>query len=285
MPFTVACAQMAPAKAKLEANLDKIAELMEQSASEGVDLVVYPEASTTGYFLEGGVAELSLTSDELAAEIGKRVSGRLSRDVDALIGFYESSGGNLFNSAGYLEVTDGQVHVAHVYRKFFLPTYGVFDEERFVGRGKELGAFATRLGQVGVLICEDVWHSILPALTALRGAQVIIVPSASPARGFSGDAIGNLDRYRRMLTAVSEEHGVWCVNCQLCGFEGGKGMVGGSMIVDPFGKVVAQSPIQEEHLLIAEIDLEIVEVARAQSPLIGDLQAAWSDILRIAEGC
>ena len=81
-------------------------------------------------------------------------------------------------------------------------------------------------GRLAILICEDIWHSILPSLCAAAGAQLILVPSASPGRGFSGNTVSNLDRYERLLTAVSEEHGVYCVNCHLCGFEGGKGFVG-----------------------------------------------------------
>ncbi len=168
-----------------------------------------------------------------------------------------------------------------VYRKFFLPTYGVFDEERFVSRGRELGIFETRFGRIGVLLCEDIWHSVQPMLLAMRGAQAILIPSASPGRGFSGDTVDNLDRYQRLMRGVAEEHGVWCINCQLCGFEGGKGFVGGSMVVDPMGRVVAQSPILEEHLLLAQVDLELVTIARSQTPLISDLQSAWGDVKRL----
>ena len=65
----------------------------------------------------------------------------------------------------------------------FLPTYGVFDEERFVEAGRSVQAFDTRWGRAAILICEDAWHSFTPMLAALDGAQLIIVPSASPARG------------------------------------------------------------------------------------------------------
>src|SRR5688572_16456185 len=98
MPFTVACAQMAPLKADLQANLDKIAELIVQASLEGADLVVFPEASTTGYFLEGGVFEVALESGELAQAISQRVRGKLTKPVDALVGFYESAAGSLHNS-------------------------------------------------------------------------------------------------------------------------------------------------------------------------------------------
>lgn len=281
MSFMVACAQIAPAKAELEANLDKIADLIEQGSAEGASLIVFPEAATTGYFLEGGVAELALTQDELVAGLLSRLKGRLREPTDALVGFYQTELGNLYNAACYMELGPDGGRAVHTYRKFFLPTYGVFDEERFVSRGRDAGVFQSRLGRVGVLICEDVWHSVLPAIAAVRGAQLIIVPSASPARGFSGDQIGNLARYERLLTAVSEEHGVYCINAQLTGFEGGKGFVGGSMVVDPFGRLVAQGPVQEEHLLLAEINLELIEIARMQSPLLSDLQSAWGDVSRL----
>lgn len=282
MRFTVACAQIAPQKASLERNLDAMAEAVRQASGEGADLVVFPETSTTGYFLEGGVVECALTADDLCASLAKRLE-RLERPVDVAAGFYETHHGTLYNSAAYLSFGSG-ARVVHLYRKFFLPTYGVFDEERFVSRGRELGVFDTRFGRMALLICEDVWHSILPTLAALRGAQVMLVPAASPARGFAGPEISNHERYRRLMRALCEEHGVFGVNCQLTGFEGGKGFIGGSMVVDPFGKVIAEGPTGEQHLLLAQIDLDLLQPARAQTPLLSDLESAWGDIKRIVEG-
>ncbi len=310
MPFTVACAQIAPQKAEVQANLDKIAECISQAASEGADLVVFPEAATTGYFLEGGVLESSLTAEQLCNELGKRVTC-LEKPVDAIVGFYQQRIGNLYNAVAYIEFNQAntsipehpQTRIIQTYRKFFLPTYGLFDEERFVSRGRDLAVFDTRFGKLAMLICEDAWHSILPTLCALLGAQLIVVPAASPGRGFGGDEEGgrrkgeeqtglqipnskfqipeNLDRYSRLMKAIAEEHGVYCVNCQLCGFEGGKGFVGGSMVVDPFGRLVARGPVNEEHILLAEVDFDLIQIARAQTPLISDLQSAWGDIKRI----
>lgn len=276
MTFTVGTAQFTPKKAQVAANLDRIAEFIDLGAQEGVDLMVFPESITSAYFLEGGVLDSALTADELLREVVKRSSP----NMDVLIGFYEKHDDHLYNSAAYLELGSNP-RIVHVYRKFFLPTYGVFDEERFVARGHELGVFTSRLGRMGILICEDVWHSILPSLCAVRGAQVILVPSASPARGFQGESVGNLERYGRMLRSVCDEHGVYCVNAQLCGFEGGKGFVGGSSVVDPFGKVLVQAPLLEDYLAIAPIDLDQIAIARAQLPLTADLQGAWADIQRI----
>lgn len=276
MTFTVGTAQFTPRKAQVAANLDRIAEFIELGTREGVDLMVFPETITSGYFLEGGVLDSAMSSDDLLREVMRRTCP----PMDVLIGFYERFEDHLYNSAAYLELGP-EPRIVHVYRKFFLPTYGVFDEERFVARGHELGVFNSRLGRMGVLICEDVWHSILPSLCAVRGAQVILVPSASPARGFQGESVGNLERYGRMLRSVSDEHGVYCVNAQLCGFEGGKGFVGGSSVVDPFGRVIVQAPLLDDHLAIATIDLDQIAIARSQIPLTADLQGAWADIQRI----
>lgn len=281
MRFKAAAVQFTPVKANLAANLDRIAEILRQCSEEEVELAVFSETATTAYFLEGGVYECSQTADELLGDLVARTSG-LKKQIDALIGFYERFEGHLFNSAAYVELGPNP-RLVHTYRKFFLPTYGVFDEERFVSRGHELGLFTSRLGRVGVLICEDAWHSVLATLLAVGGAQVVMVPSASPARGFEGESVGNLERYSRMIGAICDEHGVYCVNSQLCGFEGGKGFVGGSSIVDPFGKVLTQAAVGEEALVTATIDLDMVEVARTQLPLLSDLGSAWGDITKIMQ--
>jgi predicted amidohydrolase len=155
----------------------------------------------------------------------------------------------------------------------------VFDEERFVTRGKEIGVYESRLGPSCILICEDVWHSVTGMVAVMKGAQVIYVLAASPARGVSGEKFANLDRYHRMLRAMSEEHGVWVISSMLVGFEGGKGFTGGSVVVNPFGEIVAEGPVMEEHLLMAKVDLDQVLLARAQLPLSGDLQSVWEDLM------
>ncbi len=281
MQFRVACAQFAPMKAETGRNLDTIAEISRQASGEGADLVLFPETSTAGYFLEGGVLEASLTKEKLAYELWGRLKDGLDRPIDIALGFYEIADGILYNSAAYLEFTPDGVRINGVYRKIFLPTYGVFDEERFVSRGRDLAIIETRFGRLALLICEDIWHSVMPMLCAVRGAQMLLVPAASPARGFSGAEIENHERYRRLFRAVSEEHAVYVINSQLIGFEGGKGFIGGSMVVDPFGKVIAEAPIAEPQLLIADIDLDLVGIARAQSPLLSDLKGQWEEVRRL----
>jgi N-carbamoylputrescine amidase len=281
MAFTVACAQFAPRKAEISANLDKIVEIVAQARGEGADLVLFPETSTTGYFLQGGVVELALTAQQLESELWTRIQPLGLGEIDVVVGFYENRSGTLYNSAAYFEFSSSGSRCVKVYRKFFLPTYGVFDEERYVSRGSELGVFESRFGRLVLLICEDVWHSVLPTLCALSGAQMLLVPSASPARGFTRPDIDNHDRYRRLFRAISEEHGVYCACAQLVGFEGGKGLVGGSVVVDPSGATLVEAPVADEALVLAGIDSDMVTLTRAQSPLLSDLQSTWADVRRL----
>lgn len=270
---------MAPKKADYKANLCRVGEIIATAVARGADIVIFPETAVCGYFLEGGVAEVAVPIRLLAEELRSAVPGSLFQKVDVILGFYENAGGHIYNSGAHLCLSSDGVEVLHVHRKFFLPTYGVFDEERFVTRGKEIGVYETRLGMSCILICEDVWHSVTGVIAAMKGAQVIYVISASPARGVSGEKFANLDRYHRMLRAISEEHGVWVINSMLVGFEGGKGFTGGSIVVNPFGEIIAEGPVMEEHLLLATIDLDEVLLARAQLPLSGDLQSVWEDLM------
>ena len=118
--------------------------------------------------------------------------------VDVVLGFYEKWRDTLYNSAAYVRLGSGEPEILHVHRKNFLPTYGLFDEERFVERGHEMRAFDTPWGRAAILVCEDAWHSLSGTVAALDDAQLIFLSSAAPARGvwprddaISGPGVGS----------------------------------------------------------------------------------------------
>src|SRR5207247_11467912 len=99
-----------------------------------------------------------------------------------------------------------------------------------------------------ILICEDAWHSLSGSIAALQGAQLVIVPSASPARGTGMDEEGtrlpaSVVRWARILRGIADEHGVWVGFASLGGFEGGKGVPGGSVVVRPAAEGVLRAPL------------------------------------------
>ena len=127
-----------------------------------------------------------------------------------------------------------------------------------------------------MLICEDLFHSISATLAALDGAQLLLVPSASPARGAKpGSGIpSNLDRWRRLAQGAAEEHGVAVAVSQLTGFEGGKGFAGGSLVFGPRGHLLAEGPLWDEAVIDTGLDLEELTAARPDQPLLADLERA-----------
>jgi predicted amidohydrolase len=279
----VAIVQSKPRKGRYAENLAELREIFAQLAQQEQppQLIVFPEAALTGYFLEGAVYELARPAAEFASDIARAWSDAAGgRAADIVCGFYENSAGTYYNSSIYLECNGSAHHVAHVHRKMFLPTYGVFDEERFLSRGRRLQTFRTQFGTAAMLICEDVWHAIMPTIAAIKGAQVLIIPSAAPGRGIEeDDELGSIGRWREILHATAAEHGVYILYAGLAGFEGGKGMTGSSRIVDPHGHTIVHAPALGAHIIRAAMDLREIDLARARLPLLGDLGAVLPDLL------
>ena len=274
---TIALAQFQPRKGDYAANLVRIGAMLTQASTLDArpQLVCFPETSLSGYFLEGGVREHAVTAGQLAADL-HGVYGQQAH-VDVCVGFYEVWQNKLYNSALYVSLGGAVPIVRHVHRKVFLPTYGLFDEERFVERGREVRAFDTAFGRVAMLVCEDVWHSLTGTIAALDGAQLIIVPTAPPARGASPrtDEVpepASSSRWERLARDMADEHGIYVALVHLVGSEGGKQFPGSALLAGPRGDVRARGPLWDEALVIAHLDLNDVTRARADMPLIADLE-------------
>src|SRR2546422_4337424 len=278
----IAVSQFRPTKGEYAQNVDRIAGVLGQAMALEVPpaLVVFPETATSGYFVEGGVKDGAVRAGPLFRDPQTRYEPLGAPPVDVAVGFYEVFQNHIFNSCLYATLGGKASQVRHVHRKIFLPTYGVFDEERFVDSGQDgVRAFDTGWGRAAILICEDAWHSLCGTIAALDGAQVILVPSASPARGTAVDeaAAGesrlpaSMVRWERVVRGIAEEHGVFVVLANLVGFEGGKGFPGASAVLDPSGGLVVRGPLFEEGLITADIDLSQITHARVDSPLLADL--------------
>jgi len=287
----IALAQIKPVKGDYAANLDRIGGVLQQvaAATPRIDLVVFPETVTSGYFVEGGVRQVAVTAGTLARDLAERHRAAGGAPLDVAVGFYEVFQSRLFNSCLYATLDGGAATVRHVHRKCFLPTYGLFDEERFVDKGHDIRAFETGFGwRAAVLICEDVWHSLSGIIAAVDGARLFIVPSASPARGTAKDEEGltlpaSMVRWERLVRGVAEEHGVYVALANLVGFEGGKGFSGGSAVIDPMGHITIRGPLFEESLLTADLDPDTITHARADAPMLGDLESELPHLVRSLE--
>ena len=282
--LTLAIPQFRPRKGDLTGNLDRVGTLLAQAAAlePRPQVVVFAETVLSGYFLEGGVRDVALTADALVSELDHRFRALVpdAAPIDVILGFYESSAGNLHNSAACISLGGpAPARLVHVHRKNFLPTYSLFDEERFVERGYGIRAFDTSWGRAAMLVCEDAWHSLSGTIAALDGAQLVFVLAAAPARGAAPrrDTVpgpASVERWERLIRDIAEEQGVFCVLATLVGSEGGRMFQGGSMVAGPRGDVRVRAPVFEEAMLVATLDPADLARVRADIPLLSDLKAA-----------
>ncbi len=280
----IGLAQFRPAKANYPANRAQIAALLAQAIAQTPrpDVIHLPETALTGYFLEGGVRDLAVTAGTLAADLQHDVAqiAPAGVTIDVVIGFYERWRNTLYNSVMYVTLGGHTPQIRHVHRKNFLPTYGLFDEARFVEAGRDVRAFDTAWGRAALLVCEDAWHSITGTIAALDGAEVVFVSSAAPARGPwpRTDANGgpaSVYRWERLIRDIAEEHGMFVSLSNLVGSEGGKMFSGSSIIAGPHGDIRLTLPLFEPAMATLTCDLRDLVRARADAPLLSDVAHAW----------
>jgi predicted amidohydrolase len=264
MDFTVALAQIKPKLGCLDDNMALIEAAIEKGIAEGANLVVFPELALTGYFLKDLVPEVAIGLDAPQIERLKQ----LSRRISIAIGLVEVTADyRFFNTALYLE--EGEI--LHRHRKVYLPTYGLFDEQRYLARGERFRAFDTRFGRVGMLICEDMWHLSAPYILAMDGATTLICLSSSPGRGISGaEGLGSAEAWQRLTSTTAMFLNCRVLYCNRVGYEDGINFWGGSEAIAPSGEVTARGSLLEEDFVLAKVDEGALRRERIFSPMMRD---------------
>lgn len=258
MKFKIALAQIDPALGNLQNNVGKHVDFCTRAKEAGADLIVFPELSLTGYSIKD-------MNWDLAINLAKDVSSlkpllEMSKSVSIIAGgVEESSSFAIYNSAFLFE--DGSVRCVH--RKTYPPTYGMFEEMRYFNSGHSVKAFDSKMGRLGVLICEDLWHISLPYILAKDGAKIIIALVASPTR------LGGNEKHLQTERVNSENHKAYArlltayvAFCNRTGYEDGVNFWGGSSVVGPDGEVDAQAKLFDEDLIISTIDESEIRRAR-----------------------
>lgn len=278
MDFTAVLAQIKPKLGCVADNLSIIEGEIAKARETGTDLIVFPELALSGYFLKDLVPEVALRID--SPEISRLVE--LSRGISIAVGFVEETDDyNFFNSALYLE--DGTIR--HLHRKVYLPTYGLFDEQRYLARGEAFRAFDTKLGRFGILICEDMWHLSASYILAMDGATTLICLSSSPARGIESDSLGSASAWQKLVSTTA-----LFLNCRVLysnrvGFEDGVNFWGGSEYIAPSGESIVRGSFFEEDFVTANVDEGALRRERIFSPMMRDenMFVTMQELGRIAQ--
>lgn len=262
----VALAQIAPLLGDRQRNLEKHLEQIEAARRDRADLIVFPELSLTGYFLRDMVGEVALNRSSL--EIAQLIEA--ASPMGLVAGFVEEGEGHHFYNASFYAEAG---RLVHVHRKVYLPTYGLFEEQRYFSPGRRFAAFSTaRFGRMGLVICEDLWHVSAATIMQAEEIDVLVCVINSPARGVSGPKVDTAETYELLARTFSQLLGVLVIVVNRVGFEDGLCFFGNSMVVGPDGQMIAQAPALDECLSIVSCDLAELRRERLITPLSRDEQ-------------
>jgi NAD+ synthase (glutamine-hydrolysing) len=241
----IALAQINPTVGDLDGNRDLILTRLADAKGQGADLVVFPELAVTGYPPEdlllrpGFIRAAERTVEEIA---------RHARGVAVLVGAPQFDR-DLYNAC--VVCSAGEIRA--VYRKRFLPNYGVFDEDRYFASGRDLILLEHGKTLVGLTVCEDMWQPGPPTTDlALAGAELVVNISASPFH------VGREREREEMLVTRARDNSCFIAFCNTVGGQDELVFDGHSVVIDDEGAIVARAPGFEEALLL--VDLEPKEV-------------------------
>ncbi len=225
----------------LAANAEKILGLIAQAKAAGADVVLFPELALSGYPPEDLLLRPGFLVDceRVLAEITAQVHG-----ITVVLPSPRAIGTVVFNSANV--INDGAVRA--VYHKQELPNYAVFDERRYFAADRDACTFTVNGITLGLIICEDVWFAEPMAQCVAAGAQLVLVPNASP---FEHGKTATRDA---LLTQRVQENGVAIAYLNAVGGQDEVVFDGSSVLADADGFIHNNAACFADHLLLADFN-------------------------------
>ena len=273
----LALAQLNMAVGDLKGNAGKILDHIARARALGVDMVVFPELAVPGYPPEDLIFKPQFVREnrEWLDHVVEATAG-----ITAVVGFVDGAGGKIYNAAAIAH--DGKL--VGVYHKILLPTYGVFDEDRYFVPGDACPVYLVNGTAVGVNICEDIWFAACPTVVqSAAGAEVIVNISASPCHA------GRRRERGEMLAGRASDNGVFIAYNNLVGGQDELVFDGGSMVFRPDGQLLAFASQFEEQMLTVDLDVgDFFDTGVARSrPLHEDASACAelgaSEFIRVTD--
>ena len=249
----LALCQINPYLGDLKGNVSKIVSYIKKGEDLGADIIAFPELAITGYPPEDLLLRQQFIEDNIAALHDIACTPTKAIVIVGLVDRVD----DIYNAAAIIY----DCKVRHVYHKMHLPTYSVFDEDRYFKAGEVCPVYRTPEFSFGVNICEDIWYPEGPAyIQALGGAELIVNINASPFH------YGKAEFRKKMLCTRAHDASVAIAYVNICGGQDELVFDGGAMVIDPYGTVIAEAPRFREHLLVVDIDLDESYKKRLHDP-------------------
>lgn len=258
----IGAAQFASITGDLSANFEQHRFYIEQAKAENIDLLVFPELSLVGHYGAENLLAVTMKRDDPRLVALSQFAG----DMRIIVGFIEEGpAAQFYNAAGVYQ--NGRL--VYIHRKINLPSYGKLIETKYYAQGRFVDTKAlTADWRMGLLICADLWNPALTHLAFLHGATLLVSPISSGVEAV-GEAFDNPNGWSSTMHFYSMMYGAPSVMVNRTGTELDLTFWGGSRILDPFGKVLAQAD-QAPALISAVLDFEQVRQARALLPTVRD---------------
>ena len=265
----VALAQISCKVGDKDYNIRKIERYIKQAKKNQASLIVFPELALTGYSCRDLVYELA---EPIPGPSVYRLETIAKKEnMHIVLGMLEKSGKatNVLYNTAVLISPKGFIGK---YQKMHLPTHSVFEEKRYFRGGYQTPVFDTSIGKLGLIICYDVFFPEITRLLRLKGAQLVICISASPSvrRGF----------FEVLTTARALENTMFLAYVNLVGIEDGLQFWGGSRMIAPSGKIIAQAKYDEDDIVAAQIDYSDINRVGVFVPMLRDLRPELFDSLK-----
>lgn len=277
--ITIGLAQIHPTLGDVEKNLAIVLETVEEARKAEVDLLVFPELALTGYFLKDIVPYAACSQDSpILAKISE-AGGPMA----VIIGYVEEGPQHIYYNAASL--FDGG-RLAHHHRKVYLPTYGMFEEQRYFARGDRFRAVDTRFGRMGVALCEDLWHTSAAYCLWQDGADILVTLASSPGRGLTeGEKLTITETWERLNAHYAQMYSQVVIFVNRVGYEDGVNFWGGSEIIGPDGRRLVKAPYLEAAFVTCPVDLADIRRRRIIDTTLRDEDLALTlrELQRIFE--
>lgn len=286
MKFKLALAQMAMSEDASE-NIQKAVENIKKAAHAGADVVCLPELFKSRYFCQKENRANFDMAETIPGPSTKILCETASKEkVVVIASLFEKRAPGVYHNTAVVIGKEGTI--IGTYRKMHIPDDPSYYEKYYFSPG-DLGfkSFDTAVGKIGVLVCWDQWYPEAARLTALKGADIIIYPTAIGWHPEEKSEYGaaQLDAWRTVQRGHAIANGVFVAAVNRVGFEkpdndsAGLEFWGSSFVSSPFGELLASASSAKEELLVQEIDLDSIERTRRNWPFLRDRRIdAYADI-------
>ena len=265
-----------------ERNVARAERAIRDAAAQGARIVCLQELFATRYFPQ--------VQDESRFDLAEPIPGptlerlqKLAADAEVVLvaPLFERRGAGVYHNTACVIDVDGRL--VGSYRKMHVPDDPLFNEKFYFTPGDTgFRAFDTAAGRIGVAICWDQWFPESARLAALDGALLLFYPSAI---GWIDDEPPDVrETQRDAWLTIQRGHaianGIYVAAPNRTGGEGRVEFWGSSFVCDPAGRVLAQSPVDAEDVLVVDCPLERIEQQRRAWPFLRDRRIdAYGDLL------